>query len=1083
MLFVVFLVCLSASGLAGFSGSFDSHRMDVSLYSLSTPGGNSSDLPQVQFNYMPARTEFPVVVCLLVSQDSIANQWRWNFREAYFVAFDDAPFEAPVFVVNASQRVPREESLLVNGFISDCSPGLSVNRVLGSKTPVFSREGLTGVFLFKPNATKMRLKVEIWDNAGRIVTDRDGKQLVSETVLDRNPSVDFESEHVESPVPPLVIAPEPLVIPNSLSYEDLVRPAVASDPWILAPLTDSAFQGWDAAADWVGTAYRSVVTAPKISILVSDAKDGSPKSSLSTMDFVQGDEYFNWTVGFSTTGLLEEEPFGYDVLLNGKLIAQSSEIYGAALNAGETVWIKPFDFESGSATMVNIEVVVFKLNGGSKQTVLSGRQWVPFNSINVLDALGTATIETEPQVIEVDPQTGETDPAEFDVFLVGLTKPVEEESPAPLTLTATACEPEKKTCIRIAENVREKFDAASKTVKSVILSERFQQIVAKAREQSVKNVDEPLEVKLDLMDSQTGQSATGSIIIKLSPITVDSTGTLVMTTEHLNVGLVGNVDSSLRVLTNSVSSGVPVPAVSLLKPEQVILVDPADFPVAVYWNWLEKDANWWKNGDYYPVIYLNPSINKTPVFDGSLAQLPEVESKTASQKGDFFADFSITPTEYQPLFENPIYEMLNQSGRQPLLPEFLVPIQNGHVKKTHQDWWGKSENFVLATDYVQVNPDVLAVVEIRSRSKNGFPVAAGSVLFRLPRPIESEPVTIDLNELIPVQPKAWTVPPEWVEYLKGKKEALVSICADAGKDIKECWQRPVKLQDGQLTKEEWEKLWPLLKPELVKAKDKALDMGLWLLGADQEPTYAGNIYITLACNDLSDCTSRIDKQIVSLVNLNIFEQAANDPAGKDGLTGPQIEWPFQPKPLDDGSQASVDLSSFKPCGKASPGFSPDPSCTGPVNLSAVQSYLYAFTNQVRQNKGLASLRRAEDLERLAQYQATEMATYGIVGHVDHEGLSLEQRAAKLNVSLYGEFVNGLKTIHVAENAAMIPWSERHSSCGSTQNDPALATCTVNGWVTSSGHYESLIGDYITTGMGVAFNTAENKLYAVQVFRR
>ncbi|MGB1020571.1 MAG: CAP domain-containing protein [Flavobacteriaceae bacterium] len=133
--------------------------------------------------------------------------------------------------------------------------------------------------------------------------------------------------------------------------------------------------------------------------------------------------------------------------------------------------------------------------------------------------------------------------------------------------------------------------------------------------------------------------------------------------------------------------------------------------------------------------------------------------------------------------------------------------------------------------------------------------------------------------------------------------------------------------------------------------------------------------------------------------------------------------------------------------------------------------VFEKTNGVRKEKGLSALSRHEELDLLSKLHSDNMVEHNFFAHEDHQGASPSDRADALNF--------GWTTI--AENIGQVPWFENVTGCGDTRSADAIATCVVEGWRNSPGHYANMIGDFQQIGVGVTFDK-DSIVFFTQVFR-
>jgi uncharacterized protein YkwD len=118
-------------------------------------------------------------------------------------------------------------------------------------------------------------------------------------------------------------------------------------------------------------------------------------------------------------------------------------------------------------------------------------------------------------------------------------------------------------------------------------------------------------------------------------------------------------------------------------------------------------------------------------------------------------------------------------------------------------------------------------------------------------------------------------------------------------------------------------------------------------------------------------------------------------------------------------------------------------------------------NALRRERDLAPLVGDEKLNAIAAAYAQELARRGTLSHTGERGDTLRDRFAA------GQFTAWRA---IAENLAL---STTHAS---------MLEDIVSGWRQSPGHYENLTGAaYHRSGIGYAFDAAQQHIYVVQVF--
>lgn len=130
--------------------------------------------------------------------------------------------------------------------------------------------------------------------------------------------------------------------------------------------------------------------------------------------------------------------------------------------------------------------------------------------------------------------------------------------------------------------------------------------------------------------------------------------------------------------------------------------------------------------------------------------------------------------------------------------------------------------------------------------------------------------------------------------------------------------------------------------------------------------------------------------------------------------------------------------------------------TPPASYAAMEGAIFRQINQFRQSKGLAALRLDAAVSARARFHSQEMA--GGAVPFGHDGF----RGRADTIALALPFRS------IGENVAM----------NMGYADPAGNA--VSGWLNSPSHYENIVGDFTTTGIGIDRNDA-GEYYFTQIF--
>lgn len=141
--------------------------------------------------------------------------------------------------------------------------------------------------------------------------------------------------------------------------------------------------------------------------------------------------------------------------------------------------------------------------------------------------------------------------------------------------------------------------------------------------------------------------------------------------------------------------------------------------------------------------------------------------------------------------------------------------------------------------------------------------------------------------------------------------------------------------------------------------------------------------------------------------------------------------------------------------------SSDNSPTAPKPVSSkseMAQQVHSLINNYRKSNGLSSLRYSDSIAAIALTHSQNMANGSVP--FSHDGFS--DRAQQI-----------AKIASITSAAENVAWNRGY-------NDPAQTA--VDGWIDSEGHLKNIIGDYNTTGVGVAVND-DGEYYFTQLFAK
>ncbi|MCY4491117.1 MAG: CAP domain-containing protein [Thaumarchaeota archaeon] len=152
----------------------------------------------------------------------------------------------------------------------------------------------------------------------------------------------------------------------------------------------------------------------------------------------------------------------------------------------------------------------------------------------------------------------------------------------------------------------------------------------------------------------------------------------------------------------------------------------------------------------------------------------------------------------------------------------------------------------------------------------------------------------------------------------------------------------------------------------------------------------------------------------------------------------------------------------------------------------IEQYIYDFTNDERQVRGLSILSKDSTIIEIAKSHSLDMSERDYFEHDTPEGLDPTDRGIRAGFECrrdYGSFY----TYGLAENIALNYTYSTYRISGDKstydwlENEEELAKDIVVGWMNSPGHRENILKDtYERIGIGVIINDAE-EVYSTQNF--
>tara|TARA_Y100000310_G_C20517758_1_gene732073 strand:- start:399 stop:932 length:534 start_codon:yes stop_codon:yes gene_type:complete len=131
----------------------------------------------------------------------------------------------------------------------------------------------------------------------------------------------------------------------------------------------------------------------------------------------------------------------------------------------------------------------------------------------------------------------------------------------------------------------------------------------------------------------------------------------------------------------------------------------------------------------------------------------------------------------------------------------------------------------------------------------------------------------------------------------------------------------------------------------------------------------------------------------------------------------------------------------------------------PINIDLIESEVFRLVNQERSRNGVSALTSRDNFDSFSRSWSEKMINENFYEH------------SNLEFSFNS---------YAGENIALTPIHSSVIGCGSTYDEKNMASCIVDGWISSPGHHENMINPQFSfTGIGVACDGSECK--STQVF--
>ncbi len=161
-----------------------------------------------------------------------------------------------------------------------------------------------------------------------------------------------------------------------------------------------------------------------------------------------------------------------------------------------------------------------------------------------------------------------------------------------------------------------------------------------------------------------------------------------------------------------------------------------------------------------------------------------------------------------------------------------------------------------------------------------------------------------------------------------------------------------------------------------------------------------------------------------------------------------------------------------------------------IDIEALELRVHELINKERSKKKIAALAHTEGLVRLARSHSADMAVRDYVAHINPEGDSPTDRAAKANFECKTKSFEGVFPTGIGENIFMSYLYENYevlivdgieSRTYNWKSFDEMADEIVSQWMGSRGHRENILRkDYHYGGIGIATNT-NYQIFVTQTF--
>jgi len=156
-----------------------------------------------------------------------------------------------------------------------------------------------------------------------------------------------------------------------------------------------------------------------------------------------------------------------------------------------------------------------------------------------------------------------------------------------------------------------------------------------------------------------------------------------------------------------------------------------------------------------------------------------------------------------------------------------------------------------------------------------------------------------------------------------------------------------------------------------------------------------------------------------------------------------------------------------------------------INITELEKEIHNLVNNERQSYGLSTLQLDSKLSDIARVHSVDMSLNGYLSHINLKGQDPTARATSAGYSCFKSY-GSYYTNGIAENIFQNNLYDSVTYVNgipiySWNSQEELASSTVSGWMSSSGHRQNILtATYDREGIGIAISS-DNKIYITQDF--